>query len=161
MTAFEVAKRHEEKLMLLGPVIERQQSESLDMIIDRTFNVMADMRLLPPIPKELQGSPIKVTYTSLLAQAQKMVATAPIEQLVGFVGQASQAKLAADQAGIQKLDFDEAIDQYSAALGVAPKVVRSDDVVAEIQAGKKKDAHVKVSLSCASCCASQDFGVMD
>jgi len=130
MTAFEVAKRHEEKLMMLGPIIERQQSESMDPIIDRVFNIMAELRILPPIPRELQaGLDLKVEYISLLAQAQRMVATAPIEQLIGFVGRVAQAS----PDVLDKVDFDEAVDQYSTALGIAPKVIKSDDVVEKIR----------------------------
>lgn len=141
MTAFEVAKRHEEKLMMLGPIIERQQSECMDLIIDRVFNIMVDLDLLPPIPKELQGGmPLKVQYISLLAQAQKMVATSPIEQLVGFVGNVAQA----NPSILDKVDFDEAVDQYGNALGVAPKIIRSDDVVEQIRAQKKKDAQMQL-----------------
>ena len=33
MTATEVARRHEEKLAILGPVIERQNSEMLDLVL--------------------------------------------------------------------------------------------------------------------------------
>ncbi len=149
MTAFEVAKRHEEKLMMLGPIIERQNSETSDPVIDRLFNVMVGLNMFAvgtplEIPKELHGMPLKIKYTSLLAQAQQMVATAPIEQLVGFVGNAAQAKMAAEQSGIMKVDFDEAIDQYAQALGVPPKTIRSDDVVAQIEAKKQKDAQMQM-----------------
>ncbi len=144
MTAFEVAKRHEEKLMMLGPIIERQQSETQSQIIDRLFNVMTNLNLLPPIPKELQGKPLKIEYTSLLAQAQQMVATAPIQQLVGFTAQVAQAKGVADQVGIKKIDWDESIDQFASALGVAPKIVRTDDVVAQMNQSDANNQRIKM-----------------
>jgi hypothetical protein len=147
MTAFEVAKRHEEKLMMLGPIIERQQSESLGPIIDRVFNVMEGLGMFAKgtqleIPQEMQGMPLKVEYTSLLAQAQQMVVTAPIQQLVGFTAQVAQAKMVADQAGIKKLNWDENIDQYAQALGTPPKCVHSDDEVEQMMAedAKQKQA---------------------
>lgn len=136
MTATEVAERHEEKLLMLGPVLERLQSELLDVIIDRTFNIMSDMNLLPPIPQELRGMEIKTEYISLLAQAQKLVGTTSIEQTVGFVGNLA----ATFPEAIDKLDADEAIDQYADAVGVPPKIIRSDDTVERIRFERQQAA---------------------
>ncbi len=145
MTAFEVAKRHEEKLMMLGPIIERQQSETQDKVLDRLFTIMKNIPgMLPPAPKELAGVPLKIEYTGLLAQAQQMVATAPIQQLVGFSVQVAQAKMACDQAGIKKVDWDENIDQFAAAIGTPPACTRSDDEVAQIQEADKQQARAKM-----------------
>ena len=55
MTATEVAERHEEKLLMLGPVLERLHNELLDPLIDITFNRMIENNLIPPAPPELQG----------------------------------------------------------------------------------------------------------
>jgi hypothetical protein len=141
MTAFEVAKRHEEKLMMLGPIIERQQSETQDKVLERLFVIMQNIPgMIPPVPKELQGMPLKIEYNGLLAQAQQMVATAPIQQLVGFTAQVAQAKMVADQAGIKKVDWDESIDQYATALGVPPACTKSDDEVQQMLAADKQQA---------------------
>lgn len=145
MTAFEVAKRHEEKLMLLGPIIERQQAESMDLIIDRVFKIMVDLNLLPPIPREIAGAPLKVVYVSLLAQAQKMVATAPIDQLVGFVGNVAQA----NPSVLDKVDFDEMVDQYAQALGTPPKIIKPDDVVAAGRQQKQQDMRAQQAVMAA------------
>lgn len=130
MTATEVAKRYDEKMMVLGAVIERLQSEMLDPVIDRVFNIADRLNLLPPPPKEIEGLEIKVEYISLLAQAQKMVGTTAIEQTAAFVG--NLAAVSPDV--IDKFDFDEAVDQYAGMVGVPPKMIRSDDAVAEIRA---------------------------
>jgi hypothetical protein len=137
MTATEVSKRYEEKLMMLGPVLERLQSELLDPIIDRVFSVMAEMNLLPPIPKELPaGMAIKIEYVSMLAQAQRMVGTQSIEQMVMFVGQV--APVAPEI--LDKVNFDEVADQYGGMLGVPPKIIRPDDQVEQIR--KQKQAQM-------------------
>lgn len=137
MTAAEVAKRYEEKLMMLGPVLERLQSELMDPIIDRVFSIMQESNLLPPVPREMPpGMAINVEYISLLAQAQKMVGSSGIEQLVGFT--ANLAKVSPDI--LDKVDFDEAVDQYGGMLGVPPKIIRSDDKVAMIRESKAKQA---------------------
>lgn len=129
MTATEVSKRHEEKLMMLGPVIERLQSEQLDPIIERTYNIANDLGLFPPMPEELQDVDVKIEYISLLAQAQKMIATTSIEQTAAFVGNLAGV----DPGVVDKMNFDEAVDQYAELVGVPPKVVRSDDEVSQIR----------------------------
>lgn len=132
MTAREVAERHEEKLMVLGPALERIHEELLDPLIDRTFNIMLRRGLLPEPPEELQNQQLKVEYISLLAQAQKMLGNGSIERYVGFVADAAQL----DPSALDKFDADEAIDAYADGLGVPPKVNRSDEQVRTIREGR-------------------------
>ena len=140
ITAREVEERHEEKLLMLGPVIERVEDEGLDIIIDRTYNIADRGGLIPPAPEELQGANLKVEYISILAQAQKAVATNGIERLVGFVGQVAQAQLAAGQepTALDKFDVDQSVDDYAEALGTSPKLVRSKDSVEELRGDREE-----------------------
>ncbi len=134
MTATEVMERHEEKLLMLGPVIERIQPELLDRVIDRTFYLMDEAGLLPPPPQELEGMEMEIEYISLLAQAQKMVGTAAIEQTAAFVGNLAAVK----PEVLDKFDQDEAVDQYADMVGVPPKIIVPDDRVREIRAERAK-----------------------
>jgi hypothetical protein len=129
ITAREIDERHEEKLLMLGPVLERQNEDLLDPLIDRTFAVMARRGLLPSPPKELDGIDLKVEYISIMAQAQKMVATSSIERFLGFVGNVT----ASYPQAIDKVDLDQTIDEYADMTGVPPKIVRTDEDVAEIR----------------------------
>lgn len=129
ITAREIEERHEEKLLMLGPVLERQNEDLLDPLIDRTFAIMLRRGEIPPPPQELAGQELKVEYTSIMAQAQKLVATAGLERFVGFVGNLAAAK--PDIA--DKLDFDQVVDEYSDMLGVPPKIVRADEEVIKIR----------------------------
>lgn len=134
VTATEVAERHEEKLIMLGPVIERQHSEFLSPLIDRSFGILERAGLLPPPPRELEGMDIKVEYNSLLSQAQKMVGTQSLEKLLGFVGSMAEAKPEA----LDKLDADEIIDEYADMVGVPPKTIRSAEVVAKVREARQQ-----------------------
>ena len=130
ITAREIDERHEEKLLMLGPVLERLHSELLDPLIDRTFNIMMRNNLMPEPPKELDGIDLKVEYISVMAQAQRAIGTGAIERLAGFVGNLAAAK----PEVLDKLDADQSIDEYAEMLGVPPKIVVSDDQVAKIRA---------------------------
>jgi hypothetical protein len=134
MTAFEVAQRKEEKLIVLGPVIERNENEGLDPDIDRIFAIMNRRGMIPPAPPEIHGFPLAVQYVSMLAQAQRAASTGAMEQLMAFVGRL----LAADPGAIDNIDVDQAIDTYADMMGVSPKVIRATQQVAQIRAARQQ-----------------------
>ena len=129
ITAREIDERHEEKLLMLGPVLERLHTELLNPLIDRTFNIMARNDLLPQAPEELAGVTLKVEYISVMAQAQKAIGTGAIERLAGFVGNMAAAK----PEVLDKFDADQSVDEYAEMLGVPPKIVVPDDIVQQIR----------------------------
>lgn len=123
ITAREVAEKHEEKLLMLGPVLERLHSELLDPLIDITFNKLLRAGVLPPPPPELEGVDLRVEYVSVLAQAQRMVSVGGIDRMAGFIGELA----AAWPEARYKFNAMEAVDEYADALGVAPKIINDDE----------------------------------
>ena len=118
MTAREVAERHEEKLLMLGPVLERIHMELLDPAIDRAFTLAWSAGLIPPPPAELEGQPTQVEYVSILSQAQKAVGVNRIEQSVGFLGSVAQMYPEARHL----LNVERTLREYSNMIG-APAVI--------------------------------------
>jgi hypothetical protein len=123
ITAREIEERHEEKLLALGPVLERTNDELLDPIVDRVFNIMARRGLIPPAPQELRDVDLKVEYISLMAQAQKLVGVAGHERFLSTAAQL--APIFPDV--VFKIDVFQAIDDHADMLGVNPKLVVPDD----------------------------------
>lgn len=123
ITAREIAERHEEKLLMLGPVLERLHNELLDPLIDRVFNIALRAGILPEPPEELSERELKVEYVSVLAQAQRLVAVGAIEQLGNFV----TALAGVWPEARHKFDAAQAIDEYGDALGVSPSLIVDDD----------------------------------
>lgn len=138
ITAREIDERHEEKLLMLGPVLEQINDDVLDPVIDRVFNIMMRGGLLPPAPKELSGMSLRVEYVSIMAQAQKLVATAGIERFVQFTGQV--AAVSGNPAVMDKVDIDQTIDEYGEMLGVPARIIRSDEDVAVIRQDRNEQA---------------------
>lgn len=128
-----VTELRDEKMLQLGPVLERLNDEFLDPAIDRIFNIMLRRGMLPPPPEELQGQPLRVEYTSVMAQAQKAVGIGSIERFVGFIGNMSQLFPAARD----KLDVDNTIDEYGDMLGVPATITKSDE---QVQADREQQA---------------------
>ena len=129
MTATEVAERHEEKMLMLGPVLERLHDELLSPMIDRTFQRMIETGIVPPAPEELHGQQVNVELVSMLAQAQRAIATNSIDRFVGSIGAIAAFK----PEIVDKLDTDAYVDAYSDMLGVDPKLVIANDKVALIR----------------------------
>ena len=123
MTAQEVIERHEEKMIMLGPVLERLHTELLNPLVARTFNVMDRMGQLPEAPEEFQGMAIKVEYVSILAQAQKMVGMKGIQDFVLFTG--SVAEMCPEV--LDRVDFPEMLDRAAESLGVPTGIVFGED----------------------------------
>jgi hypothetical protein len=129
VTATEVAERHEEKLLMLGPVLERLHNELLSPMIDTAFEFASTAGILPPAPKELEGMDLNVEFISVLAQAQRAVATQGMDRLLGTVSQMAAAK----PEVLDKLDFDQIVDDYGDAYGVNPKIIVPDADVATLR----------------------------
>ena len=125
MTATEVAERTQEKMMMLGPVLERLKNELLDPLIERTFNVCLRAGILPPPPEEIQGRELHVSYISMIAQAQNAAALNTIRQGFSFAAELADA----NPSVMDNLDFDGALREGLAAIGATPKMIRAEEDV--------------------------------
>lgn len=135
-TATEVNEKKQEKLLVLGPVVEQCNQDLLDPNSDITFQIGLRQNRFPPPPKELHGVTLKVEYLSIMAQAQKVAGISGIERFAGFI--ASNAEL---MPGIlDKVNADAMADVYADMTSVPPQIIRSDDEVAQMRAQKQKQA---------------------
>jgi hypothetical protein len=125
ITATEVAVRQEEKLSLLGPALQRINTEFLDPLVDDAFAAVVREELVPPPPPDLEGQELEVKYISLLHQAQEAVNASAIERVFSFAGNLAPAF----PNLLDNLDEDEALQEYADILGVPPKVVRDREAV--------------------------------
>ena len=126
---FELNQRNQERLLQLGPVLEQTHGGFLSQLIDRTFDQIIAAKLVPPAPPELQGKPLRVKYISSLAIAMRATMTGGIDRLGAFIGGLMKAGLSDGK----KFDGDQAVDEYGEAIGSPPKIIRSDDEVAEMR----------------------------
>lgn len=129
MTATEVAARNEEKMLMLGPVVERLNNELLDPLVETIFERLLTAGLLPPPPEELQGHDLNIEYVSMLSQAQKSVATNSIDRFVGNLGQIAQLR----PDVLDKFDPDHWADLYSDKLGIDPELIVSGEQAALVR----------------------------
>jgi hypothetical protein len=125
----EIIKRNEEQLSQLGPVVGRVNVEKLKRVIDRSFMVLLRAGRVPPPPPEIHGQELKIKWTSMLVQMQLAAGVQGIQRTAGFVGNL----LAAFPTAGDKLDVDQAIDEFAQMQGAPPSMIRSDEEVAAIR----------------------------
>ena len=128
MTATEVLQRNEEKMRILGPVLGRLQSELLEPLIIRVFNIMLRNKLFMPAPDILQKQELNIEYVSPMALAQRGQELQSIMRGLEIFGSISQALPVMDyihEAGLVK--------NIVKVLGLPAKVIKSDQEVQQIR----------------------------
>lgn len=136
ITARQVQEEHEEKLLMLGPVVERQQNELLAPLVDMTFEYCLEAGILPPPPDELQDQELKFEFVSVLAVAQRAVAMAGVDQLISAAASIAAAKQ--DPSVWDTINTDAAIAKAATYLGVDPEIARGDDEIAQIREARQQ-----------------------
>ncbi|WP_428333250.1 portal protein [Novosphingobium sp.] len=142
-TVEEIAARNEEKLTQLGPVIERVANEKLQVAIERGFGILQRGGFLPPVPAALSDRPINVEFVSILQQMQRMVGLGQIERVVGFVGNLA----AVHPEALDKIDFDEAVDEYGYRAGAPARLIRPERDVAALRKARAEAAATAQALA--------------
>jgi hypothetical protein len=146
MTATEVAERHEEKMLMMGPVLERLNNELLFPLVEATFTHMVEMGAVPPAPPELAGMDLNVEFISMLAQAQRAIGTNSVDRFVGSLGTVAQMK----PDVLDKFDSDAWADAYSDMLGIDPKLVLANDQVAMIRQSRAQAQAAQQKIAAAA-----------
>ena len=136
MTAYEVAQKIQEKLQVLGPVIEGLISESLKPKLKRIFNILKRKGLIEPPPASLQGIPLDIEFVSMLALAQKAAATGGMERLVQIVG-----NMVAVYPDVKyNINADAFVREYNELLGNPQKILNGPQEVAAIKQQAQQEA---------------------
>lgn len=137
MTAREVAERHEEKLLMLSPVLEQMHNEVLAPLTKRTFEICMRNGILPPMPEELEGmeDALKVEFISLLAQAQKSVATPAMEKTLALAG--NLAGIAPEI--IDNFNLDATIRAHAQMSGAPEKIMRDEAEVDKMRKARQEE----------------------
>ncbi|CAB4182835.1 Head-to-tail connector protein, podovirus-type [uncultured Caudovirales phage] len=142
MTATEVAERHEEKMLMLGPVLERLHNELLEPLIEMTFDTMIEAGIVPPAPQELHGVELDVEFVSMLAQAQRAIGVNSVDRFTSSLGAIAAIK----PDVLDKLDVDRWADHYADILGVPPDLIVPSDQVAMVRQSRAEVAQQKAML---------------
>ena len=145
---FEIAERKEERLLQLGPALDRLQAEELQPTIGIVYHYMKEADILPPMPEEMeeQEGELTVEYTSIMAQAQRAVGVNSIERLAAYIGNWAATKPEA----LDKFDVDQSIDEYADRIGTPTSVVVPDEEVKKIRDGRAEEMKQEKEMAAAA-----------
>jgi len=135
MTATQVLELAGEKMLLLGPVVERAEGELLDHSIRRTLGIAMLARLLPPPPQELMLAGYNVKYISPLSLARLSSGAAAVRETAAFAAQLGEAF----QGALDKFNARQAVDEFARMKAVPPSIIRTDEEVAEIDKQRQQE----------------------
>jgi len=136
MTATEVIERTQEKMLILGPILGRMQSELLNPMIIRTFGILQRRGKLPPVPEELIGQEFDIVYVSPLAKAQRSVQSKDMTTYLSIIGQMAQML----PEVLHKIDGDAIVDKMAKFFSVDPDIIRNQEEVDAIRQGIAQQA---------------------
>ncbi len=142
MTAREVASREQERIMLMGPILNQLDEEMLSKVIELTFGIMMDNELLPPVPEEIQGAEVRVQYISVLAQMQRAAGGETIQKIVGYVGM--YAPIVPDI--VDNINWDETVRMLNEIEGGQEKLLNDPMVIDDIREQRLKQQQAQEAL---------------
>lgn len=139
-TATEIQALKEEKMLVLGPVVERLQHELLEPLINITLSHLDSAGLLPPMPQSAQpqqgengqtsgGVEFELEFSSMLAQSQRAVDINSLDRMMAAV----QAMAGVKPEILDNIDGDGLFDAYADRLSIDPSVCLNKDKVEEIR----------------------------
>lgn len=119
ITAREVEEKHQEKLLALGPVLQRTHRDALNNAIIRIYTILDEDGVFPEAPPELQDRLLSIRYTSALAFAQRAAGASSLERFFGFTG-----NMAAAYPKVRhKVNVMSGLDYYADAIGVPAEIM--------------------------------------
>ena len=136
MSATEAGAIEQEKLTMLGSVVERLQNEFLKPLIEGCFKISYDNGVFSNPPRSLIGKDLKIQYRSLLSMAQELSDLTNVERYLQFT--ATAGSINADV--LRKPDMLAIADFYADRLGVDLRLIKTNSAVSE---EKQKDAMIQ------------------
>lgn len=133
-TATEVVEKKEEKLLAVGPVLEQLNQDVLDPLIELGFQFMWNRQMISPPPPELHGVPLRIVYTSVMAEAQKLLGISSTERFFQF----TNGLVNIYPSIVDNVDVDSAVQDYGDKVSINPKILRDPEVVAQIRAQRQQ-----------------------
>jgi hypothetical protein len=109
----ELTQRNQERLQELGPFVHLFENEFATPALQRLIDIMMRRRVTKPLPPSLRNVPFKITFISIMRQAQRAMESVALKDVLQFGGLLSEA---AHSAGLpdplRNIDLDKAYRKY-------------------------------------------------
>lgn len=122
-TAYEVDQVAQERMALLGPVLQRLNGELLRPLIRMGLTALEKAEKLPPMPMGMDG--VTVTFESILVQALRSAGITAEDRYLATAFSIAQY----NQAIIDNIDLDKLMQKRGLTSGIDPDILRSPEDV--------------------------------
>ena len=140
MTATTVQELKSEALSLMTATLNNLQEEVIIPVIKRTYQIMKEANLLPPLPKEyvkIFGEEIHIELEGVLVSRMKTyLQTQGIQSGLQFVSQVAQLSGSTDL--LFNVDMDEALRQGATSQGLPQSILREKADVEKLKVQQEK-----------------------
>ena len=134
VTAEQVREMKAEKLLMLGPLVQKASRNGFTPLIEFTFRAMLQAGLIPDVPEALKGRPVAVDFTSIFAQALKMASLEALKDFTAWLAQQAQVL----PGMLDVVDPDEIVRQYADMVEIPPTILREAGAVEQIRNQRAK-----------------------
>lgn len=135
-TAEEVRAKEKERYLQLGGTFARIAREDFEVVIHRVLAIAQRKGLIPPPPPDMKGhEALNIEFDNELIAAAKTLGLTANDRLVETAG--NLAKVGRTDA-LDKLNVDAILDDTADKLGTNPKLLLSDEQVAQIRQQRAK-----------------------
>lgn len=130
MTAQEVIERTEQSLRFLGPILARQQSEFLQPLITRVFNIL-DRKgdVLPEPPEEIADTPVAVRFSSVMAMTQRQSEAQNVQRTMAAITPFASG----DPGVLDNFDGDSAVRFLANLFNFPQEMLRDSEDVEQLR----------------------------
>lgn len=130
-TATEIQALKEEKMLVLGPVIERLQHELLEPLIDLTIDALATSDMLPPAPGELaqEGLSLEAEFSSMLAQSQRVEDINAMDRFISAITAVAGSR----PEILDNINPDSYFRLYMERMGINPGIALDQNEVDQVR----------------------------
>ena len=122
-TAYEVDQIGQERMALLGPVLQRLNTELLRPLIQMGLYCLEQKDMLPPMPATMRG--VTVSFESILVQALRSSGITAEDRYLSTAFSIANF----DQSIIDNIDLDKLMQKRGLDSGIDPDILRSPDAV--------------------------------
>lgn len=140
MTATEVIELAREKGILFAPIMGRQESEFLSVMIEREMDLANMQGLLPPMPPEMieAGGEYKIVFDNPLSRAQKAEQNAGLMRTIGWAAEiVAQTQ---DPSALDWFDWDTITPELAYDNAVPTRFIKSQAAVVALRQSRQQQA---------------------
>lgn len=131
-TAYEVDQIGQERMALLGPVLQRLNAELLRPLIQMGLYCLERAGMLPPMPEGMEG--VTVTFESILVQALRASGITSEDRYLSTAFSIANF----DPTIIDNIDLDKLMQKRGLDSGIDPDIMRSPEDVSAMRQARQE-----------------------